>query len=474
LIATAPALVIILAACTVNPATGQRQLTLISESQELSLGRSSDQEIVATMGLYPDEELQRYVSQLGQELAARSERPHLPWTFRVVDDPVVNAFALPGGYIYVTRGILTHFNSEAELAGVLGHEIGHVTGRHAVERLSKAQLAQIGLGVGVLAEPELQRFSGALQTGLGVLFLKFSRDDERQADDLGLRYVLKSRYDPHEMVDVFRMLDRVSAAAEGGGRLPGWLSTHPAPENRVERLSAEIAAIPGGFEDATVGRERFLARLDGVVYGEDPRQGYFQDGTFFHPQLAFSLRFPAGWQTQNQRQAVIAVSPDQDAAVVLSLAQEATAEAAAREFYAQGSVRRGSARRGAGGLSHAFTVDRAPNSDYVGLASFLEHRGNVFRILGYTTEERAGDHDRALATAVDSFREVTDRRILDVQPRRVEVVTLPRAMTLAQFAERYPSTVDLATLAILNEVEGAGSPLAAGSMVKRVVGGELP
>src|SRR5438093_2285037 len=223
--------VAVAAGCAVNPATGSRQLMLVSASQEIALGRDYDQQVAASIGIYPDSELQRYIQQFGARLAASSERPNLPWSFRVVDDPVVNAFALPGGFIYVTRGILAHLNSEAELAGVVGHEIGHVTARHTASRITKQQLAQVGLAVGSIASPQLERYAGLASTALGVLFLKYSRNDESQADHLGLRYMRRGNYDPREMPNVFRMLDRVSAA-QSGGRIPEWLATHPNPEHR--------------------------------------------------------------------------------------------------------------------------------------------------------------------------------------------------------------------------------------------------
>ena len=226
--------------CATNPVTGKSQLALISEQQEIELGRQSHQEVLATMGAYDDPDLQAYVDRIGQRLAKASERPNLPWTFTVIDDPAVNAFALPGGFIYLTRGILGSMSSEAEMVSVLGHEIGHVTARHAVERLSKAQLANLGLVAGMILSPELREYGDLAQTGLGVLFLKFSRDDERQADDLGFRYMNVAGYDPHEMVEMFRILDRVSAAS-GGGRLPDWLATHPNPGDRIDRLQQGIA-----------------------------------------------------------------------------------------------------------------------------------------------------------------------------------------------------------------------------------------
>src|SRR5438094_6031418 len=321
-------------ACAVNPATGSRQLMLISESQEIAMGRDYDQQVAASIGLYPDSGLQRYLQQFGARLAATSERPNLPWSFRVVDDPVVNAFALPGGYIYVTRGILAHLNSEAELAGVVGHEIGHVTARHSVSQLSKQQLAQIGLAVGTIASPDFERFAGLASAGLGVLFLKYSRDAERQADDLGLRYMRRVNYDPREMPHVFEMLTRVSQA-QGGGRVPEWLATHPDPENRRGRIEQEVAALPQSFSGVAVTRDAYLQRLDDLVFGNNPREGYFKDNRFFHPDLRFRVTFPEGWTTSNGKQAVVAVSPPKDAMVEVSLAKEQTADAAARAFLAQ-------------------------------------------------------------------------------------------------------------------------------------------
>src|SRR4029077_3299620 len=302
-----PVLAVLAAGCAVNPATGSRQLMLVSESQEIAMGRDYDKEVVATIGLYADSGLQGWIQQFGARLAATSERPNLPWSFRVVDDPVVNAFALPGGFIYVTRGILAHLNSEAELAGVVGHEIGHVTGRHSARPTTKQQLAQVGLVVGSIASSDFGRYAGLASQALGVLFLKYSRDNERQADDLGLRYMRRVNYDPREMPHVFEMLTRVSQA-EGGGRVPEWLPPHTDPTNRRGRIEQEIAALPQNFSGVAVNREAYLRRLDGLVYGNNPREGYFKDTEFFHPDLRFRITFPAGWTTNNGKQTVVAVS----------------------------------------------------------------------------------------------------------------------------------------------------------------------
>ncbi len=199
------------AGCATNPVTGQRQLSLVSEAQEISLGQEAAQDVRQSIGLVDNQALQSYVSRVGTNLASGSERPKLPWAFAVVDDPTPNAFALPGGFIFVTRGLMTLLDSEAELATVLGHEIGHVTARHSVSMISRQQLAQLGLGLGGALFPDLQPATQALGTGMQLLFLRYGRDAERQADQLGFRYARSDGYDASEMADVFAALGRASA-----------------------------------------------------------------------------------------------------------------------------------------------------------------------------------------------------------------------------------------------------------------------
>lgn len=462
-------------ACSTNPATGKSQLSLIGEEREIALGRETDQQVQQSMGLYPDEELQRYVNTVGQRLAAESERPNLPWTFRVIDDPAVNAFALPGGFIYLTRGIMTYFNNEAEMASVLGHEIGHVTARHSVEQLSRQQLAGLGLGIGMILSPELRQFGDLAQSGMGLLFLKYGRDDERQADSLGLRYMVREDYDPAQMPNVFETLARVSTAS-GSERVPGFLSTHPDPLARAQRIRKSLSAPENQTAVAKVEREPYLARLDGTVYGEDPRQGFFEGNTFYHPELAFRLEFPQGWKTVNQRSAVAAISPNQDAVVVLGLAQGSSAQAAAREFFNQQGLRAGQARagnlNGLDAVSGQFEVPRQQQgaADITGIATFIEHRDQVYRLLGYTSENRWRSYGSALNDAAASFDRVTDRRILDVEPARIDIVKIDRAMTLREFQQRYNKSADLQQLALINQL-ATNTQIPAGTAVKRVVGG---
>ncbi len=285
----------VIAGCVRNPATGKSELMLVSESQEIQMGQQSDSQVVASIGLYPNPSLQAYVQGLGTKLAATSERPKLPWTFRVVDDPAVNAFAIPGGFVYVTRGILAHMTNEAELATVMGHEIGHVTARHTAHQMSREQLASLGLAIGSIASSQVAKYAGVASQALGVLFLKFSRDNENQADELGVRYSSRGNYDSREMVNVMQMLDKIEA--QSGGRLPEWLATHPNPGNRIEHITAVISRMQTDFAGATVNRDAFERRLDGIIFGMNPREGFFKGTEFFHPDLRFRISFPSGWRT---------------------------------------------------------------------------------------------------------------------------------------------------------------------------------
>ncbi len=462
-----------LVGCTINPATGQRQLTLVSESQELEMGRQYDRQMVAELGLYGGQGLQEYVQQLGSRLAARSERPDLDWRFRVVDDPAVNAFALPGGYVYITRGILAYLDNEAELAAILGHEIGHVTARHSVSQMSKQQLAGVLFGVGAVAAPEIMRDYGQLaQTAGGLLFLKFSRDDERQADELGLRYLDRLGYDPRAMPEVFDMLARVGEVS-GGQRLPGWQSTHPIPENREAWARQAVAELGGDFGDRPLGREEYLARLDGMVFGEDPREGYFEGSRFFHPEMKFQLRFPEGWKNRNARSAVQSLSSSGDAAMTLTLDEAGSAREALDRFFGQQGISRGGAGVAAiEGLPTASSGFRAASEqgNLEGIVAFVQYEGKNFRLLGYTPESRWSSYDGELRSALGSFGPLTDPRKLDVQPRRIHVVRVDEAISLGTFLSRYGSSVDVETVTLINDLE-PGQRLTPGRSYKVVTGG---
>ncbi len=461
--------------CQTNPATGERQLNLISTDQEIAMGRQANDQIRQTMGLYPDEGLQRYVSEIGTTVAATSERPELPWTFSVVDDDTVNAFALPGGFVYVTRGILAHFNSEAQLVGVLGHEIGHVTAQHASTRLSKIQLTQLGVGLAMVVEPGLQQLAPLAGVGMQLLFLSFSREDEREADKLGVRYMSNVGEDPHSLIDVMETLKRVSEA-QGGGRMPQWLATHPNPENRQENIREYIKEDVKRTDFKPVEREAYLRRIDGIVFGADPREGYTRDSTFYHPAMRFTMNFPQEWSVINQKQAVIALSPEQDATVQLTVANQPSVDAAAQDLASMEQVQVGNMERtrinGLPARIGTF-VASTQQGPIDGLAAFLEYDGRVFQLIGYAPREIWPKHRENVNAAIRSFDELTDRSAIDVEPLRIDITRADRSTTLQELYDRYyrgrTAPVPLEQIALINQMQ-PDTRIDAGTSVKMVTG----
>lgn len=462
--------------CARNPVTGKSELSLVSESQEIQMGQQGAKEVEQSIGFYKDAAVNAYVADLGKRMAAKSERPDLPWEFHVVDDAAVNAFAIPGGFIYVTRGLMSSINNEAELAGVIGHEIAHVTHRHSVQQMSKAQLAQLGLGIGSILSSDIAKFGQVAGAGLGLLFLKYGRDAENQADQSGFRYALGQNYDVREMPNVFVTLARISEAS-GAGRLPEWLATHPDPGNRIEHIEKMIDTVPLEQRKLIVDREDYLRHIQGMTFGEDPRQGYFEGNSFYHPQMRFQMQFPQEWKKQNMPQAVVAVSPGQDAIVQLGLAGQTPPEQAARQFLSQQGVQAGNASTARiNGLPAASSYFQAQTEQgqIEGLVSFVSYGGQTFGIMGYTPVGKLKTYDRALQGTIGSFSELRNSSKINVQPARLELVKLSRQMTLEQFNSQYPSSIPVEELAIINELEGPSSVIPAGQMMKRIVGGRPP
>lgn len=463
-----------LAACATNPATGERQLILISRQQEIRIGRRGAEQVESAIGLYEEGAIDGYVSEMGQSMAAGTERPELPWSFEVADDPTVNAFALPGGFIYLTRGILAYFNSAAEAATVVGHEIGHVTARHSAEQISRQQLALLGLGVGSLVSEEFARFRGVAGAGLSVLFLKYSRDDERQADDLGIRYMMREQYDPREAPDVFQMLARQSG--DGGG-LPGWLSTHPDPEDRMRRIRRALDTIPDRrLEGTRVGREAYLRTIEGMAFGPDPRDGYFRSDTLIHPRYEVSVVFPEGWERQRLSRMVAAQSEPGDAVVRWAVSDSGSREEAALAFERQEGVQVVDRRRDEVDGSPALVLDfRALLEDerLRGRVAFVDHAGHTLQLGGYSAADSFGRYRGRFDRFIRSLDRVTDPDLLGVEPMRIELIELSSPATVAGLLERRGSPASAEALAVMNAVE-VDERLEEGRTVKWVVGEEPP
>lgn len=317
-----------------NPVTGKKERTVMDERTEMAEGAKAHPQIIAEFGEYKDPEVQAYVNEVGQRLAKASHRPELEWHFTVLDSPDVNAFALPGGYVYVTRGIMAYMDSEADLAGVIGHEIGHVTARHGSQRATRQQTAGIGVMAATILGAVLESqglpgaASAASQASQGIAagyVAKYSRGQESQADKLGAEYLNRLNYDPKNMVDVIKVLEsqeRFAAdKARAEGRTPregaDWLASHPSNEQRlrdITKIADEYKAQASHVDD---GRERYLQVMDGVPFGESVEQGLTRGRNFYHGPLGIALTAPPGWKIQNSPEALVMVNPEGNAAVML-------------------------------------------------------------------------------------------------------------------------------------------------------------
>jgi predicted Zn-dependent protease len=459
-----------LVSCVRNPATGKLELNLMSESQEVELGKQAKQEAEQTYGVYKEKpELNQYVADIGKRLAAESGRPNLPWSYEIVDDASVNAFALPGGPVFVTRGILSHLTTEAELAAVLGHETGHVAARHSATQMSKAQVAQLGLGIGSILSPAVASAAQVAGAGLQLLFLKYSRDDETQADELGFRYMTKVGYDPRQMIPLFQMLDGVTKEA-GGGKTPEWLQTHPNPGNRLEatqqRLKTELKGSPEGMK---VDRDKYLSMINGITFGDDPRQGFFKGDTFYHPDLKFQWKLPSGWAHQNTPQAVAAASPKQDAILQLSPAGKMSPDEAAQKLFSQQGIKAGQPVNIKGAkVARAFQA-QTQQGVIEGVAAFLSWQGNTYLMAGYTPQGGLSAYANTFADSMGSFSELTDSSALSVKPAKLQLVKIDRPMSVSEFNSAHPSSVKLEQVALVNGVDKGGQ-IPAG-YAKQIVGG---
>lgn len=431
--------------CAKNPVTGKSEFMLMSKEQEIAMGQQSDPEIVGFFGVYEDEKLQNFINEKGKAMAAISHRPDLPFEFKVVDSPVVNAFAVPGGFVYFTRGIMAHFNNEAEFAGVLGHEIGHITARHSAKQYSNAMLGQLGLVAGTIISPEFAQFADIAQTGLQLLFLKFGRDAESQSDKLGVEYSTKIGYDAAEMAGFFSTLDRLSSEAEGE-QVPTFLSTHPDPADREGKVAklAETWRRRSDHTELEVGRERYLKMIDGIIYGEDPKQGFVENSVFYHPVLRFQFSIPSAWAVQNTPQQVQMVPQDGRAVMMLRLAQGNSLEAAAQtalQNYQMTVV--DSKQETVNGLpAIAVIADQTAQQEQQQqqqsqptlrtLMYFIQHGENIYHLIGASAQTDFNAYAQLFQSAMRTFAPLTDPSKINKQPERVRIKAAPRSGTLAQ------------------------------------------
>lgn len=438
------------AGCAVNPVTGQQQLMLLSEQDEFRLGSQTDQAVIDQYGVYLDDGLQNYLQGMGRSMAVISHRPGLTWQFKVMDSPVVNAFAAPGGYVYVTRGLLAAINNEAELAGVLGHEIGHVTARHSAQRYSNMMLANIGLSIGQEFMAGYGDMLGTvLQTGAGLLFLKFSRDDEREADALGVEYASRSGYDARRMADFFVTLrTQPSAGGEQGTRLPEFFSTHPSPANRESNVRAMATTwqsrLPG--QNFLVNRQAYLKEIDGLVYGDDPRKGFREGNWYYLPQFRVQIPIPAQWQFEQEGHNLQLSHPDRKAVCIVGIRPDSQSSQVVASFLKEtGATIHEDRMVTNNGMPARTLLSSIKDGDKraVIVSYFYQRDRDVFAFHAMTSAAEFGSLQELMQSPAKGFTTMTDRAKLNRQPQRIVVKSVVRSETLEAFLRAQKVDSDL-------------------------------
>ncbi|HUR66900.1 MAG TPA: M48 family metalloprotease [Chitinophagaceae bacterium] len=463
----------VLSGCARNPVTGKKQVVLMSEKDEIAMGQQADPQIIAQFGLYEDQEMQNFISTKGEQMVAISHRPKLDFHFRVLNSEAVNAFAVPGGYVYFTRGILAYLNNEADFNGVLGHEIGHVTHRHSVAQHRNMILGQVGVIAGAILVPQLGNMIGTMSTGLQLLLLKYSRDAEREADELGVEYSTKIGYDAHEMAKFFTTLERQQTGT-GAAELPELLSTHPNPGDRyvtVNKLATEWQTKLN-LRNPIINRNNYLRRIDGLIYGEDPKEGFRMNNNFYHPVLRFQFPIPANWVYQNTAQMVQMAPQDGKAVLMLRLAPGHSLESAADSVllgYQLTAVERRNIS--VNGLQAIYMIaDQRPqdqNQPGIRTQSYIiQHNNTIYLLLGASSINDFNNYVQHFNYSMQGFRPLTDPSIINKKPDRVRIKTASSSMTLAQFLRQHNMPESKHNeLAILNGMNLADI-VQAGTMVK--------
>ena len=467
---------LLLAGCAQNPVTGRQNFVMMSEADEIELGRKSDADVRQEYGMYDLPALQQYVDRVGQRLAAKSHRPQLGYRFTVVDSPEINAFALPGGYIYITRGLMAYLNSEAELAAVIGHEIGHVTARHSVQQYSAGMAANIGITLGAILVPEL-RSPGAqdLFNTLGSALLSgYGREHELEADRLGAQYLARAGYDPQAMVRVIGVLKNQelfdAEVAKQEGRAPrryhGLFASHPDNDTRLQQVVGEANQL--AQPDAEEGRAAYLAQMNGVIFGDSPEQGLVRGHAFYHEGLGFTLEFPDDWSIRNRPDALLAQSQSGDGALELHAA--ALPDMRPAEFL------RTALKPDPGSRIEAVSINGLPGAIAtaakqgrplkVGVA-YLKNRAYV--LLGSAKTSAVFDrYQGAMETAMLSFRAVSDADRKLFKPHSIRTVAAAKGARFAELARHSPLGKNAeGYLRLMNNAYPEGEPQA-GQILKIV------
>ena len=440
---------IFLIGCAMNPVTGKKELMLISQSQEIQLGKNTDTGLRMQYGIYNDRRLNAYIAQLGQRMVPHTHRPQLKYHFAVLDMAVPNAFAAPGGYIYVTRGILAMINSEAELNTIIGHELGHVNARHTASRLSKAMLLNLGMGIASQVSKDFKKIAPYAQIATQLLFLKYSRTDEYEADSLGINYTRKVGYSPSSMINFFQSLQHLKTRM-GGSSVPNFLSTHPLTERRIQKVREQVK--PGDARLRT-NRNNFMAKINGLVYGKDPRQGYVMNNAFYHPVMRFWFQIPSKWHVQNTPQMVLLSSPNKNAVIILKAekSQINVQNYIANQMSSLSNITilsRGFRKINYLNAYHTIfntttqTNDKQTTQNTVWLSSI--RKGNwIYSFYSLTPASAFSSWQNQFARTIGSFRALTDPKHLNRRPLRIYIRRITRNQTLRNFlvSQRIPQKI---------------------------------
>lgn len=473
-----------------SPVTGSKRAYGYSWEEEVKLGKQADQQIQQQYGVYDDEELQNYIDEVGQEVLAESHMRRedtdqkyreTEFYFKILNSPIANAFALPGGYVYVTRGMLAHMENEAQLAVVLGHEIAHVAARHASQRAFEQQMGQLALIGGAVAGEELLGIPGQSVLQLGgtaaqLLFLSYSRDDERESDELGVEYAAKANYEAADGAGFFSALERISE--QSGQSIPTWQSSHPDPSERANRIP-ELAEqwAEEGYEQNIEDTDEYMNMIDGMIYGNNPREGFTENGNFYHPDLKFKFNYPSSWELINQTTQVAMISENEDAVMIMQIDNEASSpEESVANFVTQEgfsveerSSTQNNSLQGYEAIAGAQGEDGTEYGFYVYSVSYGDE---IYRFVNYTLADNFADYQSTFEETSNSFASLTDQRILDVEPMRLETIKADRSGDIASFLpDNLPEEVSAEDIAIVNQVETDES-IEEGSWIKIPEGGE--
>jgi len=460
--------ILLLVQCAVNPVTGKKELMFFSEASEVELGKEVDAGLKEEYGIYYDPDLNNYIATVGQKMVSHTHRPNMVYHFAVLDTDVENAFAAPGGYIYITRGLLAMINSEAELAAILGHELGHVNARHSVRSLSRNILFTVGLAVASELSEDIRDIAPFAALATQLLFLKYSRSDEYQADSLGIEYSTKASYQASTMIDFFSSLQRLTKD-RGGPHLPNFLSTHPLTPKRVTRIS-EILATPEykawiPASALQIKRNPYLQKVDGLVFGQNPRQGYVQGNAFYHPDMGFAFTFPTGWKVQNTPKKVNISSADGNALLMLgaeSLTKNLDAQVNDQLSSVPNVQEISSSYDPVNGLEAYHKLVQVQAADEgTGKQKMIKVRlagikkGNQLYSFFAASEATAySTYSREIERTINSFTGLKVASQKNIAPKKVTIERVQTAQTLQQYlADQGISRKDWDRIALLNGLE---------------------